>query len=61
MSEGYGRFKGRQEAQARELAITLVKLKDKAGRMGMYKTMHALDEATRAIGWEIAEKKARAK
>jgi hypothetical protein len=30
----------------------LVALKNEAGRLGLWKTMHALDEATTAVGWE---------
>lgn len=33
----------------------LVQMKDRAGRLGLWKTMHALDEATKAVGYEYAE------
>lgn len=39
----------------RVFAAELVKLKDKAGRLGLWKTMHALDTATREVGYEAAE------
>lgn len=29
-------------------------LKTEAGKLGFYRTMHALDEATQQIGWEVA-------
>lgn len=44
----------RQEAL--ELANQLVTIKAALGRLGLFKTMHALDEATKAIGFEIEEK-----
>ena len=39
----------------RSLTERLVLLKDEAGRLGLFRTMHALDHATRAVGWERAE------
>jgi hypothetical protein len=40
------------------LALTdeLVSIKAKLGQLGLFKTMHALNGATQAIGYEIAEK-----
>ena len=40
---------------AHELALAIVQLKFEAGRLGMWKTMHALEPATQAVGWEMAE------
>lgn len=40
---------------AMELSCELVKLKYAAFTMGLIKTGHALDKATNAIGWEMAE------
>lgn len=37
-----------------QLAIELVYLKARAGKLGLFRTMHALDKATQEIGWEIA-------
>lgn len=39
--------------QRREFAVELVRIKDKAGRLGLYVTMQALDKATNAVGYEI--------
>lgn len=35
-------------------ANTLVRAKTEAGELGLYRTMHALDEATQQVGWELA-------
>lgn len=43
-------------AEGRELAIQLVQIKARLGHIGLFKTMHALDAATRAIGYELEEK-----
>lgn len=40
---------------AQQLAIDIINLKARAGEIGLYKTMHALEPATQAIGWEMAE------
>lgn len=40
---------------AHDLALEIVQLKARAMRMGMYKTAHALEPATQAVGWEMAE------
>jgi hypothetical protein len=32
----------------------LVAIKEEAGRLGFYRTMHALDGAVQEIGWEVA-------
>lgn len=39
----------------RELIIRMVEVKNEAGRLGLYRTMHAMDEATRVVGWEVAD------
>lgn len=42
--------------QARlRFAADLVLVKDRAGRLGLWRTMHALDAATKEVGWEIAD------
>lgn len=38
-----------------DLCLELVVIKNRAGQLGMFKTMHALDHATQAVGWERAE------
>lgn len=42
--------------EAHEFASALMLMKVRAGQLGFYKTMHALEPATQAIGWEIADK-----
>ena len=37
------------------LVTELNVIKFKLGRVGLFKTMHAVDEATRCMGWEMAE------
>ena len=44
-----GRFR------AMEFTTALVRMKDRSGRLGLWKTMHAIDEATKVAGWEIAD------
>lgn len=39
----------------RDLATELCLLKNRLLSVGMYKTYHAIDSATKAIGWEMAE------
>lgn len=43
------------ELEASEFAGALMLMKMRAGQLGFYKTMHALEPATQAIGWEMAE------
>jgi len=38
-----------------EFASAIVLLKHRAGQLGFFKTMHALEPATQAVGWEMAE------
>lgn len=42
--------------EGREIARQLVEIKARLGNLGLFRTMHKLDEATREIGWEMAEK-----
>lgn len=42
-----------------ELAATLVQCKAEAGRLHLWRTLHAIDGATTVIGWEIAEQRSR--
>ena len=45
-----------QQRQAeRDFITDLVLLKARAGRLGLWKTMHALEEATQFVGWEVAD------
>ncbi len=41
--------------RGQEIASELTRLKAELGSLGLFKTMHALDHATRAIGYELAE------
>lgn len=38
-----------------ELASAIMLIKHRAGQLGFFKTMHALESATQAVGWEMAE------
>lgn len=38
-----------------EFASALMLMKHRAGQLGLFKTMHALEPATQAVGWELAE------
>lgn len=42
-----------------DIATEMVVLKNKLGQAGLFKTMRLMDEATRAIGYEIADKELR--
>lgn len=47
-----------KEASLKDLqqfASDVMLMKHKAGELGLYKTMHAFEPATQAVGWEIAE------
>lgn len=37
-----------------EMAMEILKLKQRAATKGLWKTVRALDEAARIIGWELA-------
>lgn len=39
-----------------DFPIKLNALKTEAGRLGLWRTHHAIDAATPAVGWELAEK-----
>lgn len=39
------------------LIICILKAKNEAGRLGLFKTMHALTEVERSVGWEVAERR----
>lgn len=41
--------------KARDFTERLVRMKDEAGRLGLYRTMHAMDGATRETGYEQAD------
>lgn len=41
--------------QAHEFASALMLMKVRAGQLGLWKTMHALEPATQAVGYEMAE------
>lgn len=42
--------------RGRDLATEMNLMKVELGRLGLFRTMHAMDEATRALGWELAER-----
>ena len=44
-----------RSGQIRQLITDLVVIKDRAGRLGMYRTMHALNVVTSVVGWEFAD------
>lgn len=37
------------------LIVEIARLRDQAGRQNRWKTLHALKEAQRVAGWELAE------
>lgn len=39
----------------RAFPAEVVELKAKAGRLGLWKTLHALDKAQTEVSWEIAD------
>jgi hypothetical protein len=39
----------------REFCMELPVIMNKAGALGLYRTLHALHEAVRAVGYEVAE------
>jgi hypothetical protein len=49
------RFTKAQAEAGRDFILRLVVAKDEAGRLGLWKTMHALDEVTRTVGYEVAD------
>jgi phage gp36-like protein len=38
------------------LILAILSAKSEAGQLGLWKTMHALDDASSAIGWEVADR-----
>lgn len=40
----------------KQFAADLMLMKVTAGQLGLFKTMHAIEPATQAVGWEIAER-----
>jgi hypothetical protein len=42
-------------AEAKQFASDLMLMKYRAMELGLFKTAHALEPGTRAVGWEIAE------
>jgi hypothetical protein len=44
------------ELEHHEFASALMLMKFRAGQLGFFKTMHALEPATQAIGYEMADK-----
>jgi len=44
-----------QEQDRRDFIVELIAIKHRAIQLGMIKTFHAIDEATKVVGWELAE------
>lgn len=42
-------------AERRQFSANLAAMKHEAGRLGLWRTMRALEEATMRVGWEIAD------
>lgn len=45
-----------EDMNRHDLVTWLPLVMSQAGKVGLYKTMHALHEAVRMAGWELAEK-----
>jgi hypothetical protein len=41
--------------EKKQFAADIVRIKAKAGQLGLFKTMQALEAGVKAVGWEIAE------
>ena len=48
------RIRKRQKKDHKELILRVVQLKHDLGAAGLYKTMHAMEYAVTAVGWEVA-------
>lgn len=44
------------QTDVQTIAVELNFIKDRLARLGMFKTMHAVDKVTGALGYELAEK-----
>jgi hypothetical protein len=44
-----------QKLDEREIAFALVALKARCGQLGLFRTMHALEPATKVVGYELAD------
>lgn len=44
-----------QYVATHEIALQLVLLKNRLAKLGRWKSVHAIDEATKVFGWEAAE------
>lgn len=38
-----------------DIAEAIVMIKHRAGAIGLFKTMHALEAGVKAVGWDLAE------
>lgn len=47
-------FKRPRQSGDAQFTLDLVNLKVRAGQLGLYRTMHAIDSALQVVGWEIA-------
>lgn len=50
--------KSKWDKEVQALIVQLINLKVEFGKCGLYKTMHALDTATKVVGYEVAEEMA---
>lgn len=41
--------------EKREFCTEVALLRHRAGELGLFKTMHALEHGVQAVGWEVAE------
>ena len=44
------------EMDDRDICVLFPLLKDRLARLGMWKSMHAVDKAQDVVGWETAER-----
>lgn len=50
-----GDLGGKMKTKLQQFTVALVTLKSDAGKLELWKTLHAIDEAAKVAGWEIAE------
>ena len=43
------------ELSARDMCLLFPFIKNRIGALGLFKSMHAFDEAQNALGWDVAE------
>ncbi len=45
-----------QKMDADDVVVALMLLKTRAAKHGLFRTVKAIDKATREVGWELAER-----